>query len=119
MVRGGLFPDVESVLISVTDAFEDGDGAVISVHIGWAEPSDIDEELARVCREADVRNGKVRCSTVGRIRRAGFDIIRDTSDGQPNCHHHVIFTEPPSSVEAKVFLECFDSPIPNPAKQRR
>lgn len=119
VVRGGLFPDVESVFVSVCDAFEDGDGAVISVHVGRADALGSHEEFARVCREADIRNNKVRCSTVGRLRVAGFALVLDTSDGQPACHHHAIFTEPPSSEEARVFLGCFDSPIPNPAKQRR
>jgi hypothetical protein len=118
VVRGGLFGLAEDLLTAVEDSFEDGDGAVASVHVGAPRPGEsFDAALRRVCIEGALRNGRVRVTTVAKLLAAGFDVVPDHSDDQPRCHHNVVFTEPPNIDQARLFVECFDAPIPNPAKE--
>jgi hypothetical protein len=118
VIRGGLFARAEDVLTSVSDALEDGYGATASVFVGRVlDGETLEQAIGRICKAGYIRNGKVRMSTVGSLRAAGFTLELDTSDGQPECHYNVIFSEPPDLGQAKLFIQCFDAPIPNPAKE--
>lgn len=117
VVRGGLFAEPENLLLAVTDALEDGFGPTASVHAGVQQDGETFEAaLERVCKLGGIKHGQVRVTTVSRLIDAGFTVELDTSDGQPACHHNVVFTEPPNIDQAKLFVECFDAPVPNPAK---
>jgi hypothetical protein len=117
VIRGGLFPTADDVLTAVTDAFDDGFGAVLSVQVAHRRGGETeDEAVARVCRLAKVPNGKVRLARAGPLS-ADFPMTQDSTDGQPETHFHVHFPEPPSSVDAQRFVDHFGTPIPNPAKR--
>lgn len=83
----------------------------------FAAPEDLLAAVGRICREGYVKNGRVRLSTVGALVDAGFRVELDVTDGQPNSHHNVVFPDPPDLGQAKLFIQCFDAPIPNPAKE--
>lgn len=118
VIRGGLFARAEDLLLSVSDALEDGYGPTASVFVGTAlEGETVAQAISRVCREGYIRNGKVRVSTVGALRKAGFALELDASEGQPECHYNVVFNDPSDLGQAKLFIQCFDAPIPNPAKE--
>jgi len=118
VVRGGLFPEAANILIAVEDSIENNWGPVISVHVVVAKAGESDERaLKRVCVDAHIPNPKMRVTTLGRLLDAGFSVELDTSDGQPDSHHNVVFALPPDLEQAQAFVQCFDDPIPNPAKE--
>lgn len=120
VIRGGVFSNPEAILDLVLDATEAGYGPELSVWI--ADPWDhggFDGAILHLCSEAGVPHKKVRCSTVGRLREQGFALKLDMSDGQPECHHHVIFPSDPTIADAERFINCFDPPIPNPTKETK
>jgi hypothetical protein len=118
VIRGGLFARAEDLLIAVADSYDDGDGAVASVHVGWPYSGEsFEDAVERIAQQGDIPNGQIRLSTVGRLRAAGFGIELDTSGDQPDCHHNVVFTAPPDIGQSRLFVDCFDDPIPNPAKK--
>ena len=105
------------MLTAVTDSYEDGDGAVASVYVGLqGEDEEFEDAVKRVSLLAALPHGRIRVALAGDLLDAGFEIVQDTSDGQPSCHHNVVFTEPPQMSQAMLFLECFGPPIANPAK---
>jgi hypothetical protein len=117
VVRGGQFPTAEDVLIAVQDSYEDGEGAVASVYVGRQVPGeDLAQALRRICLEGRIPHGKIRVALESDLVEAGFVLVQDSSDGQPDCHHNVVFTEPPNIEQARLFLERFGEPMRNPAK---
>lgn len=117
VVRGGLFAEPADLLIAVEDAIEDCYGPTASVHAGAPqEGEDYQSALERVCRLGKIKHRKIRVTTVARLLNAGFRVELDTSDDQPDCHHNVVFTEPLEISQAKLFVDAFDPPVPNPAK---
>lgn len=117
VIRGGIFARPEDLLTAVEDSYEDGDGAVASVFVGSPlEGESLDDAIARVANVARLPHSKIRVATVESLVACGFTVEQDTSDGQPDCHHNVGFTEPPDMAQARLFVDCFDEPIANPAK---
>jgi hypothetical protein len=120
VIRGGLFADPDNILEALQDAFDDGDGAVLSVFLGV--PAAGEERAAaveRTARSAGIRNGKIRLTTVRRLQDAGFTLVQDGSHGQPDCHYHVVFETPPDLGDAAAFEACFDEPVANPARVQK
>lgn len=95
-------------------ADEDDDGIWgISVQ---SAPGMTPEDLARVM---PIRNGQIRVSTVGRIRRlgTGFDVVATAGPGR-----HATATLPSRPVtekDAQALESAFDAPVPNPAHPPR
>ena len=117
VVRGGLFPNAEDVLDLILDALDDGDGPVLSVFA--ADPAahgSVNSAISAACRGGQVPHRKVRVTQAGALRRLGFKLVQDSSDGQAECHYHVVFSGDPTIVEVQAFVDCFGDPIFNPAK---
>jgi hypothetical protein len=111
---------VQPVLEAVFDAIEDDEGPVLSVYIGSTNPGEsLDELTARLCIDADVPHKKIRRCTVQDLLNAGFKIEHSVTEGEPDCHFHVVFPASPSGVDVEKFIDCFDSPIPNPTGGKR
>lgn len=75
------------------------------------------EELAR--EAPAVLNGRIRVTSVRRIRALGpqFDVIPTTGQGYPEHHGTIVIPSRPVSDEhARAVSEAFDPPIPNPAR---
>lgn len=118
VVRGGTFVDANALLESIEDAVDLGYGPVLSVFVGPRESHrDFRSCVRDICVDAQVPHGKVRLSSPMRLRAQGFELIHDTSDGQPESHFHVLFPDDPTSVDVARFIACFDAPILNPAKE--
>ncbi|WP_157560172.1 hypothetical protein [Microbacterium sp. H83] len=118
VIRGGILADPEALLEALEDSSDLGEGPVLSVWVGTpAEHKSLAACVRDVCLGADVRHGKVRLTTSKRLRDAGFELEHDTSDGQAESHFHVLFPDDPTMVEVNRFIDCFDDPIPNPAKE--
>lgn len=117
VIRGGEFKTAELILDVVKESYEDGDGAVASVYVGTVEADETYEDaLRRVSLEGDVPHGKIRVASLVSLVKMGFAVDPDQSDGQPPCHHNVVFSDPPTLDEAKLFVSCFAAPIRNPAR---
>jgi hypothetical protein len=70
-----------------------------------------------LCREGQIPHGKIRVTTVGRVRAlgTGFDVVPS-----PGIGHHgtlLIPSRPISDDHAQHVSSVFDSPVPNPARQ--
>lgn len=111
---------IEGLLESVEDAIDDGAGPVLSVYIGNARDGESREGLRlRLCLEADVPHRQIRETTVGRLSAAGITLVHSVAEGEPLCHFHILFAGIPSIVDLETLVNCFDSPIPNPAGEYR
>lgn len=112
--------DIDAVLDAVLNAQEDGEGPVLSVYVGTAaQDEDQDSLTHRLCRDADVPHKQVRRTTVQDLLDAGFKLEHSVSEGEPDCHFHVVFPENLSSLEIEKFIECFEPPVPNPTGGNR
>lgn len=101
---------MEPALIAVTaqDAFEDYGAFTVSVE------AVIDSTVDETCRTSPrigERYGKIRVSTFGRLRSAGFAVIG--TFGHP--HFDVLLPDTTERTIARL-VACFDDPIPNPAR---
>jgi hypothetical protein len=122
VVRGGTNRDPAILREHLFDAIDDGDGAVISVYVGEAEPSEsIEQAVARICIIADIPHGQVQVSDRLTLESLGFTIVLDVDEGEPENHHHVVFREPLDDSQIQGFMDAFGEPIPNPigGKRRR
>jgi hypothetical protein len=70
------------------------------------------EQLARVAAQP---RGQVRLSTVGRIRTAGYEIVR--SENIAPAHADLILPNPPTDADYEAVIAAFDPPVPNPARR--
>lgn len=110
VVRAGVMaPD--RVVDTATDAFEDF--GVYTVSVEAAIDISVDELCRSSPRIAD-RYGKVRLSSFGRLRAAGFAVLPTFT------HPHFDVVLPDLSEVTVARLErCFDEPIPNPGRRAR
>ncbi len=111
VVRGGLCEP--HIVKRQSDQEPDGTWG-LSVRSGTGMTAD---QLAR--EVPAVLNGKIRVSSVGRIRALGpaFDVIPTTGPGYPEHHGTIVIpSRPVSDEDARVVSEAFDDPIPNPAR---
>jgi hypothetical protein len=117
VVRGGIFSDPDLILEVVEDAIDMGYGPVLSVFVGKIAAHDnVESSVRAACVDGSIPHGKVRFCHARELIDAGFELVHDTSAGQPECHFHVLFPEEPTSVDADRFIRCFGEPIKNPAK---
>jgi hypothetical protein len=74
-----------------------------------------DMTVDEICREAGLPNGKIRVSTVGALRGAGFDPFRCPP---PPLHLCVRFDREPTDTVLERLREAFEDPLPNPHRRR-
>lgn len=103
---GVMAPD--SIRRTAADSFDDFGAYLVSVEA--VLEGTVDETCHRSPRIGD-RYGKVRLSTAGRLRAAGF-VLLATFD-RP---HFDIALPDLSDDTVKRLDECFDQPIPNPGR---
>lgn len=120
-MRGGAHRSPEGVLEAVNAAVEDGDGPVLSVFCVEVPVEGWWAGVHEACEAGDVPHRQVQVSSVGLLESAGFALVADSSNGQPACHHHVVFGNDPKIDAAELFVECFSGPYANPTggKKRR
>jgi len=110
MIRAGIMTP-ESVWRTATDSFEEFGAYLVSVE------AVLDGTVAETCRRSlriGDRYGKVRLSTAGRLRSAGFALL--ATFGLP----HFDVALPDLSDEVIKRLDaCFDDPVRNPARHFR
>jgi hypothetical protein len=70
------------------------------------------DEVARV---ANLPNGQLRASTVGRIRQAGYEIVRSEP---PPAHADLMLMGEPNDHDWETLRATFDPPVPNPYQRR-
>ncbi|GAA1122896.1 hypothetical protein [Microbacterium aurantiacum] len=118
VVRGGIMADPAAVRLLIEDADEDGYGPVLSVFV--ADPAlhgGHDAAVQHACLNGRIPHAKVRVARYADIADGDRVVVLDVSDGQADCHHHVVFPAVPTMVEIETFLALFEEPIQNPAKE--
>lgn len=111
IVRAGLMSP-ESLRRSATDSFDDFGAYLISV-----EAVLDGRTLVEVCTESPrigQRYGKIRLSTVGRLREAGLVLL--ATFARP--HFDVVLPDL-SDRSVRRLIECFSEPIDNPGRTAR
>lgn len=106
VVRGGEMAS-EYVRRTALDAFDETGVYSISVYLA------LDEPLTELCVGEPflARYGRVRLSTVARVRESGFVLLPTL--GRP--HYDIVL--PDTSDVTLVRLDaCFDPPVPNPGR---
>ncbi len=96
---------------TASDAFEDYGIYCLSVDAAIDIPM---SELCRTSPRIGSRYGKVRLSTFGRLRDAGFAVL-PTFD---RPHFDIVLADVSDVTIARV-TRCFDDPIPNPGREAR
>jgi hypothetical protein len=119
VVRGGASRDPQGILDKIEDAIADGAGAVLSVFCVAREGRDEASAILSACIGGDVPHKQILVTSAGALRQAGFGLEPDSSDGQPDCHHHVLFGGDLSIQRVEAFIACFDGPMPNPTGGKR
>jgi hypothetical protein len=74
-----------------------------------------DLTVDEICREASLPNGKIRVSTVGALREAGFDPFRCPP---PPLHLCVRFDREPTDTVLERLRGAFEDPLSNPHRRR-
>jgi hypothetical protein len=74
-----------------------------------------DLTVDEICKEAGLRNGKIRVSRVGALRGAGFDPFRCPP---PPLHLCVRFDSEPTDTVLERLRRAFEDPLPNPHRRR-
>jgi hypothetical protein len=107
VVRGGEMAS-DYVRRTARDAFDETGVYSLSVYLT------LDEPLAEMCRGEPflARYGKVRLSTVARVRQAGFVLLPTL--GRPHCDIVLPDTSDGTLVRLDV---CFDPPVSNPGRR--
>ncbi|WP_147436272.1 hypothetical protein [Mycetocola manganoxydans] len=119
VVRGGSLRD-PSVLHELVLDNEEMGLAALSVFAAKPLNGELFADVVRrICGEAKIPHGKVQVATEASLTKAGFRLEPDTSDGQPDHHHHVLFTSPVQESQSIAFVEAFSAPIENPARSHR
>jgi hypothetical protein len=103
VIRGGLME-----LVPLRQALQTAH-AVIGFY-GLSFWGDNGLSFDQVCFEAQIRNGRVRVSTVGRLRSLGHEPFRSGSFP----HLSVRFELPPTDEELEALVGVFDPVVPNP-----
>lgn len=102
VVRFGLM-ELAHVRKAIQKANLMGNGFELSF-FGGTDP----EEIARI---AMAPQGKMRLSTVGRLRASGFDVYRDEP---PEGHLGLRWTGMPDDKELEDLISLFEEPVENP-----
>lgn len=107
VVRGGLMKPED-----IPGDADEGEEGVWGISVQSA-PGMSPKDLAR---EGGIRHGKIRVSTVGRIRAlgTGFDVIPTVGPGRHATA--TIPSRPVSEADAQSLENAFDQPIPNTAR---
>lgn len=108
VVRGGEM-NSDFVRRTATRSFEEVGVFTVSVFLALTESV---EDLCRGVEDLE-RYGKVRMSTVGRLRALGFALLPTLA----SPHFDVLLPDLEASTLDRLELG-FDSPVPNPARRR-
>lgn len=108
VVRGGLMA-IDTLRANAEDTFVDEHVWELSVY------SLAGESVEGIARKARLPNGRIRVSTVARIRAAGYDVLDRRSDG----HCRLPLPGWPSDEDLERLVSAFDPAIPNPAPVQR
>jgi hypothetical protein len=111
IIRAGVMSP-ESLRRSATDSFEDFGAYLISVE-GVLDGRSLGEACSASPRIGQ-RYGKIRLSTVGRLRMAGLVLLPTFT----RPHFDVVLPDLSDHSVARL-LECFDEPIDNPGRAPR
>lgn len=105
VVRGGLMLAAD-LAISAQSHFDiEGVFALSVFSVAGAS-------AATIATTVPLRHSKIRESTVGRLRSAGFDVV--SSPGPPG-HADLVLSSPPTDDDWTKLGAAFDPPRPNPA----
>lgn len=99
----------DTMRANVEDTFSDEHAWELSV---YSLPG---ESVESIARQARLPNGRIRVSTVARIRAAGYDVLDRRSDG----HCRVPLPARPTDEDLERLAGAFDPAIPNPAPVQR
>ena len=108
VVRGGLMLLTDLVL-SAQSHFDTKGFYALSV---YSTPGRAVDEIAV---GVPLRHSKIRVSTVGRVRSAGYDVV--SSQGPPG-HADLVLPAPPTDHDWSTLDRVFDPPQLNPATMR-
>jgi hypothetical protein len=105
VVRGGTM-DLEDVRRTTTRALEDVGAHLVSSY------ATLDHGLEDLCRHRNLfRYGKIRTSTFGRLRVAGFPLLAT----QARPHFDILLPDVADATLLRL-TSCFGPPVPNPAR---
>lgn len=105
VVRGGEM-NTEDVRRTAASALEEMGAHVVSTY------ATLDQGLDELCRHRSLfRYRKIRTSTFGRLRAAGFPVLPT----QARPHFDVLLSDIGDAALRRLG-SCFDPPVPNPAR---
>ena len=108
VVRGGLM--LRADLVLGAQAHFDSEGIhALSV---YSAPG---RTAAEIAVGVPLRHSKIRTSTVGRVRAAGYEVV---SSPGPSGHADLLLPTPPTENDWSALDSAFDPPRPNPATIR-
>jgi len=108
IVRAGVMA-ADSIRRTASDSFADYGAYLVSVEAVLEGTVD---EVCRSSPRIGERYGRIRLSTVGRLRSAGFPLLATFE----RPHFDIVLPGTEDAVIAGL-ERCFDEPVPNPAKQ--
>ena len=106
IVRFGVMA-LRDVKLSLEDAKDDPD--VDQYELSFFGGDGLDPE--EISRLGNAPNPRMRISTIGRLREAGFDPYPDPP---PEGHIGLRFAQMPSDEELNSLISLFDEPVENP-----
>lgn len=120
VVRGGVNRDPMRLLEEFKTQIALGDQPRLSVFA--ANPIEGEarmDTVRRIALEARIPNGKVQVGAAEALRACGLDLVDERDDDEAECHFHVYFPHAVAKLSESImdWLECFEEPIPNPAKE--
>jgi hypothetical protein len=115
VIRGGAGRDPSRMLEGLRSLIERGEPPRVSVFAQSYDPAQpLSETVRSLCYAARAPWGQVQVSTLQRIRDAGFDLVDERTEIEAACHYHVYFSNTVTIRETRLFIDCFDDPVPNP-----
>jgi hypothetical protein len=111
VVRGGVMGS-GSMLRNAETSFADPGCGLWSLSV-WSYPDMTADEIVREAKQVmpeTLPQGKIRVSTVGKLRSAGFELVAMPERG----HYSLVVPPEPGEPIWDHLRELFDEPIPNP-----
>ena len=110
VLRGGTCADIGLMVDQAVAAFETLGICALSVFCGLREEGETADDVVRlVAEEAPIKNTKLRVTTAGALREAGFEFVKSGS-----ARHYSVNIGSFEEEAVRRFVDVFEEPRRNP-----